>query len=171
MPQTPVSCGFKVLKRITTPLLLWMNKKKRMKEKKKHPVYLCNSACWCAFIFCRAWCFGFWTAPCVTLKKVLFRRPQQKNYLQNTLCQRAHKQDHLAIISSQSQIRAAKADVYREKWADGGRGGKIGQVERDRGPGERGWRRRRRRRRKKGELLEPGRGHGVPVERNSGKHP
>lgn len=45
---------------------------------------------------------------------------------------------------------------------------KIGQVERDRGPGERGWRRRRR---KKGELLEPGRGHGVPVERNSGKHP
>lgn len=69
--------------------------------------------------------------------------PQQKNYLRTALCQltvqRAHKQDHLAIISSQSQIHS-KANVYREKWATVGEeenrtGGERGQ---ERGMEERG---------------------------------
>lgn len=94
--------------------------------------------------------------------------PPQKNYLRTALCQltvqRAHKQDHLAIISSQSQIHS-KANVYREKWATVGEeenrtGGERGQ---ERGMEERGG--------GGGGLLEPGRGHGVPVERNSRKHP
>lgn len=89
---------------------------------------------------------------------------QQKNYLENTLCQltvqRAHKQDHLAIISSQSQIHTAKPTFIKKNGQLWERR-KIGQVEREGQERELGG----------GGLLELGRGHGVPVERNSGKHP
>lgn len=98
-------------------------------------------------------------------------RSQQKNYLQNTFCQltvrRAHKQDHLAIISSQSQIHTAERTFIKKNGRLWERR-KIGQVERE--ARREGWR-------KEeegvggGGLLEPGRGHGVSVERNSGKHP
>lgn len=63
MPQTPISCGFKVLKRITTPLCFgWIKKKKRS-------VHLCSSACWYAFISVMPGVW-IWTAPHVILKKV-----------------------------------------------------------------------------------------------------
>lgn len=88
---------------------------------------------------------------------------QQKNYQENTFCQlsvpRAHKQDHLAIISSQSQkgkrmfIGEGGDEIVRE------------EENKDR------WIKRNGEKREEGELLEPRRGHGVPAERNSGKHP
>lgn len=59
--------------------------------------------------------FGFEHLPVSSLRKSflsLIVWSQQKNYTENPLCwltvQRAHKQDHLAIISSQSQIRTVK---------------------------------------------------------------
>lgn len=61
----------------------------------------------------------------------------------------------------------SKANVYQEKWATVGEEENRTGGERERGPRERDGGEERR----GGELLEPGRGHGVPVERNSGKHP
>lgn len=65
-------------------------------------------------------------------------------------------------------VRHSKTDVYQEKWATVGEeenrtGGERGQ--------ERGMEKRREGVRMGGGLLELRRGHGVPVERNSGKHP
>lgn len=114
-----------------------------------------------------------WTVPCVILKEVFFagllcghnRRITWKNTLCQPAAPRAHKQDHLAIISSQPRIHAQQSRRLSRKMGDGGRGGKnttggerVGVERRSDGEG-RGW------------LLEPGRGHGVPVGRNSGKHP
>lgn len=88
---------------------------------------------------------------------------QQKNYQENTFCQlavpRVHKQDHLAIISCQSRkgkrmfIRGKKCGRQCERR-------KKTQVDKKRWMGKGG-----------GGLLEPWRGHHVPAERNSRKHP
>lgn len=116
MPQTPVRCGFKVQNGIATPPCLgWIKKKGN-----KHPV-LPFPATLC-FYFCLDWC-----QQCLKessfFPSSFFRHlvvwSQVKNYLEkNTLCQpaarRAHKQDHLAIISSQPQIRAAKQTFIRK---------------------------------------------------------
>ncbi len=68
----------------------------------------------------------------------------------------------LTVADTQS-----KANVYQEKWVT------VGEEE-NRTGGERearreGWRKDEEK--EEGGLLEPGRGHGVPVERNSEKHP
>lgn len=116
MPQTPVRCGFKVQNGIATPPCLGWIKKKEINILSSPSLQLC------AFISAA-------TDVSSASKRVFFfpssffRRlvvwSQVKNYPEkNTLCQpaarRAHKQDHLAIISSQPQIRAAKQTFIRK---------------------------------------------------------
>lgn len=140
MPQTPISCVFKVLKRITTPLCFgWIKKKNILSISGTLPVDML------LFLSCLG--FGF-EQRLVTSWRNSFQWlvvwSQQKNYLQNTLCQltvqRAHKQDHLAIISSQSQIHTAKRAFIKKNGRLVGEeenrtGGERGQEERGEGGG------------------------------------
>lgn len=137
MPQGNVSCGFKVPQRIPSPLCFeWI------KKKKKHPfLWLCLLIC---FYDCHAKCLGFEQYLVSSLRKSLRWLVlwwQQKNYLYSTFCQltvrRAHKQNHLAIISCQSPIHPAKR-MYSKKNGRQWKWSIIGQV--GRGARREGWR-------------------------------
>lgn len=130
-PQSPRRCEFKVLKGITPLLFLgWI---------KKTTLFFSATTDMLSFL---TWLlFGFERLRVSSLRKSflsLIVWSQQKNYSENTLCwltvQRAHKQGHLAIISSQSQIRTAKRMFIKKNgWLWERK--KIGQVDRERDGG------------------------------------
>lgn len=131
MPQTPVRCGFKVQNGSTTQLG-WI-KKKEINILSSPSLQLCPPMC---FYLCSKWCLQCLVSP---LREVFFSFPpflppccvvtSEELPRENTLCQpavrQAHKQDHLAIISSQAQICAAKQTFIRKngRWGKNGTGG------------------------------------------------
>lgn len=163
-PPGSISRGLKVLKRI--PCLLCFKWIKKGKE--KYFFHLYGSACWYSFITVTpsVW---VWAVLRVILKKVFSmtcfvvtaEALPAKRFCQLTV-QRAHKQDHLAIISSQSPIlppkwmfiKKKRATVGAEQNRTGGESGKNGSTGKRRG----------------GTGARQG-GHSVSVERNSEKHP
>lgn len=167
MPRGPISCGFKVPKRIATLLCFGWIKKNIQSISAALPADM--------LLFLSCLVFGFERRLVSSLWNSFHRLVlwwQQKNYLQNTLCQlsvqRAHKQDHLAIISSQYPLDTAKRMFIKKNGRLWERR-KIGQVKRE--ARREGWRKDEKGWGWGGGLLELRRGHGVPVERNSGKHP
>lgn len=159
MPQTPIKCGFKVLKKNHNTPLLWMNKK-------KHSVHLCNSACWCAFISVMPGVW-IWTAPRVILKKlftvIAAEELPAKHSLSAHCAENSQTRPFNYYFLSVADTHC-RANIYQERLAT------VGEEE-NRTGGERGQERGMEERGGGGGLLEPGRGHDVPVERNSEKHP
>lgn len=144
MPRGHVSCGFKVPKRFTTLLCFgWIKKKNILSISAALPADM--------LLFLSCLVFGFEQRLVSSLRKSSRRLVlwwQQKNYLQNTLCQLAvqgaHKQDHLAIISSQPPIRTAERMFIKKKGAtvreeENGTGGEGGQERGMEKRGGRGW--------------------------------
>lgn len=163
MPRGPISCGFKVPKRIATLLCFgWI-------KKTFSPfLQLCLLIC---FYFCHAWCLALNGASChpyETLFTGLFCGDSRRITCKTLFVSSAHKQDHLAIISSQYPLDTAKRMFIKKNGRLWERR-KIGQVKRE--ARREGWRKDEKGWGWGGGLLELRRGHGVPVERNSGKHP
>lgn len=107
-PRPPKKTG---LKCCCNTAWLWVNKKDYSGP--------CSAVNWYAFI--SLWrLFGFeqlWVSSDAFPQLVVWS--QQKNYQENTFCQlampRVHKQDHLAIISCQSQKKQAKECLSEKK--------------------------------------------------------
>lgn len=120
MPQTPVRCWFKVLKRITTLVLLWIN------EEKKN-VILCKSACWYAFISVMpdVWIWtvsslnSFLVARCVVTAEEL---PAQHSL--SAHCAKSSQTRPFSYYFLSGADTHLKANIYQEKWSDCVRGEK-----------------------------------------------